>query len=172
MMGGARWGLGIEMIFTLGSAFVLKEWIFPFIIWQWFFPSDLAATLLEWTVIMTGVICCFIYLGLGSSSRYAYGLRYSESFFVLLVVHLPLGLGLLPLFKDQPIPILEFLAAGWQSLTMEWLKLLTSSPLLDSPVIAWLFCTLLFALGRLVQVKETNVTESPRKKRKISSRYE
>ena len=125
MMGGAQVGTGNRDDFSLGSAFVLKEWIFPFIIWQWFFPSDLAATLFGMDGDYDRGNLLLYLLGLGSSSRYAYGLRYSESFFVLLVVHLPLGLGLLPLFKDQPIPILEFLAAGWQSLTMEWLKLLT-----------------------------------------------
>lgn len=83
------WRLGIEMLFVLSAIIVLKIWVFPFFISIWFPTDDLAAMLQEWTVIMVGIITCFIYLGLGSSAKHVYQLSKREAAAVFLAVHLP-----------------------------------------------------------------------------------
>lgn len=170
MMDGSRWRLALEMTFVLGTAFILKEWFFPFIIWSWFQTTDLAATLLEWTSIMSGVISYFIYVGLGSSAKYGYGLRPQESFFIFLAFHFPLWLGFLS-YGGQPIPFFPFLAAGWYSLTTEWLHLFTSASLLHHPAMTVLLSFFLFSFGHLIQVTEQR-RRIPMKTRKVLDRNE
>lgn len=170
-MDGKRWRLGVEMTFVLSTAFILKEWFFPFIIWSWFQTTDLASTLLEWTAIMSGIVSWFIYLGLGSSAKYGYGLRFRDSFFVFLTLHLPLWMGFIS-YGDQPIPILHLFSNGWYSLTTEWLHLFLSSSLIDHPAIPWLLSFSLFALGHLIQITEKRMLNRSEEKRKVVGRNE
>ncbi|EGK13947.1 hypothetical protein HMPREF9374_0480 [Desmospora sp. 8437] len=89
-MKGRAGALAVEMVFVLASVIWLKEWVFPFFISQWFPQADTASQMLEWILLVIGVITCFIYVGLGSSAWNHHGLKAGPSLGVFLVIHLPL----------------------------------------------------------------------------------
>ncbi len=98
-MKGRAGAMAVEMVFVLASVILLKEWVFPFFISQWFPQADTASQMLEWILLVIGVITCFIYIGLGSSAWNHHGLKVGPSLAVFLAVHFPL---LLPALSTVP----------------------------------------------------------------------
>ncbi|SEN28339.1 hypothetical protein [Lihuaxuella thermophila] len=135
------WRLGMEMLFVLSAIIVLKIWVFPFFISIWFPADDLAAMLQEWTVIMVGIITCFIYLGLGSSAKHVYQLSKREAAAVFLTVHFPVVLWAGELYET------------WVGLIKDLVQLFLSPSSLYG-IYFLTACFALFLLGRGIRVKD------------------
>ncbi|PTX59918.1 hypothetical protein C8P63_11063 [Melghirimyces profundicolus] len=151
-MRGRAARLAMEMGFVLASVAALKEWVFPFFIWQWFPAADTASAMLEWILIVVGVITCFLYLGLGSSSKYIYGLAPVSSLGVFLAVHLPLLLPLL-LRENSHAWWWHRIPAAWGALIGDGVELFTPDRWEMDPLSVSAFSCLLFLMGRWVKVE-------------------
>lgn len=154
-MRGSRRGLIAEMIFVLASVMMLKEWVFPFFVWRLFPTGDLAAQMLEWMMIMVGVITCFIYLGLGSSSKYFLHLSGKEGVYVFCLVHLPFpliewsGLNAVP-----GLVWLDSVGQSWSGLIGDGMKLFIPMSWAHSAGWLTLFTLFLFIVGRRLKVED------------------
>ncbi|MFD1395024.1 hypothetical protein ACFQ49_00420 [Kroppenstedtia eburnea] len=148
-MKGRAGALAVEMVFVLASVIWLKEWVFPFFISQWFPQADTASQMLEWILLVIGVITCFIYVGLGSSAWNHHGLKAGPSLGVFLVIHLPL---LLPVALSA-VPGTAFTDA-WSGLIGDGLRLFNPARWTFHPVTLGVITCLLFLLGRRIRVTE------------------
>lgn len=140
----------METTFVVTMIMLLKSWIFPFFIYIWFPTNDLSSLMLEWTVLMVGMITCFIYLGLGSSAKYVHQLSIMESFFLFLLIHVPLFL-------------LGF--SGWSEIHLVWQNLIGDLFALFAPeqmiseIQLFFIYLLFFLMGRIIQVKDQEPEE-------------
>ncbi|MFD1426088.1 hypothetical protein JOD24_002895 [Kroppenstedtia sanguinis] len=148
-MKGRAGALAVEMIFVLVSVILLKEWVFPFFISQWFPQADIASQMLEWILLVIGVITCFIYVGLGSSAWNHHGLKAGSSLGVFLMIHLPL---LVPIVGSE-VPGMAFTDA-WSGLIGDGLRLFHPARWTFHPVTLGGIACLLFLLGRKIRVTE------------------
>lgn len=148
-MRGRTGALAVEMVFVLASVMMLKEWVFPFFIAQWFPVADTASQMLEWILIVVGVITCFIYMGLGSSARNHHGLGAASSLAVFSAIHLPL---LLP----DVLSALPWtgLSDAWWGLIGDGLRLFTPDRWTFHPFTLGMMACMLFLFGRRVKVVE------------------
>ncbi len=138
--------LGCEAIFVLKAIIILKSWIFPFFISIWFPIDDLSSQMIHWTVLMVGVVICFLYLGLGSLSKFGYDLTTWDAFCFFLFFHLPFFL---------PFSFMQEAKEIWLRLFGDFLSLfLAQVPFSISPNGIVFFYFLLFFLGRKIQVLE------------------
>ncbi|WP_044640224.1 hypothetical protein [Risungbinella massiliensis] len=137
----------LECSLVLASLISLKTWVFPFFISIWFPTNDLASLMMEWTVIMTGIVTLFLYFSLGSVAKQVYRFRSNEASLVLAVLHLPLFFPLLGVFSDE-----------WQRLLTDLFSLFSFN-LLDWPGSQIWICWSAFLLGRKIKImeKEKNV---------------
>lgn len=78
-----------EYVFVFAALIALKNVVFPFVLWLWFAPGDLMTTLQEATSLIFSVICIMILLGLGSISRFRYGLSLPQAAGASVVINLP-----------------------------------------------------------------------------------
>ncbi|MDR6224489.1 hypothetical protein [Desmospora profundinema] len=140
-----------EMLFVLGAVLLLKEWVFPWLIWQWFPMGDDAARMLEWMVIMVAVVTCFSYIGFGSVSAHFHGTSGKEAAAVWLLIHLPLiAAAFSPLHSA---PLLGEISHAWNGLIGDGLRLFAPKLPLES-VIVPLMTLFFFWLGRGIRVSE------------------
>lgn len=137
------WRWAIEACFVLVSITLLKIWVFPFFISIWFPTNDLSSLMLEWTLIMVGIITCFIYIGLGSSAKFSHHLSLSEAIICFIIIHSPL------FFAD----LLE-IKTWWENMIGDLLALFFPKQSLSMGLLFFIYFSL-FLLGRGVQVKES-----------------
>lgn len=147
-MKGRAGAMAVEMVFVLASVILLKEWVFPFFISQWFPQADTASQMLEWILLVIGVITCFIYIGLGSSAWNHHGLKVGPSLAVFLAVHFPL---LLPALSIVPGIVFTDV---WSGLIGDGLRLFNPARWTFHPVTLGGLTCLLFLLGRRIRVTE------------------
>lgn len=162
---GKRTSLIGEMVFVLVIILLLKEWVFPWLIWQWFPIGDDAARMLEWMVIMVAVVTCFAYAGFGSVSAHIYGNSATTSTAVWGLLHLPVLASFTPL---HAIPLLREIAHTWNGLIGDGMRLFIPELPAESgvvPMIALLF----FWMGRVVKVSEGEVGKQQQKQGRSAS---
>lgn len=152
MMRGRIGGLATEMLFVLSAVGCLKEWVFPFFIWQWFPSADTASQMLEWVFIVVGVMTLFIYIALGSSAKNSYGLTTVSSLGVYLAIHLPLLL-VAPTGGNPSAALWwQKLSVSWWGLIGEGVELFVPARWMFHPYTIFLLAGGLFLLGRWVRV--------------------
>ncbi|TCS93380.1 hypothetical protein [Hazenella coriacea] len=140
------WRWWIEATFVLISITLLKIWVFPFFISIWFPTNDLSSLMLEWTLIMVGIITCFIYIGLGSSAKFSHRLSLSEAIICFFIIHIPL---LLPEWAGM----LE-IKTGWKNMIGDLFALFFPKQSLPLGLMFSIYFSL-FLFGRGIQVQET-----------------
>jgi hypothetical protein len=158
--------LGCEAIFVLKAIIILKSWIFPFFISIWFPIDDLSSQMIHWTVLMVGVVTCFLYLGLGSLSKFGYHFTSRDALFFFTFFHLPFFL---------PISFMKEAKETWLSLFGDFLSLFFAQvPFSVSQNGIFFFYLLLFFLGRKVQVmeEESEIVEKKVRQTFRTSSYE
>jgi hypothetical protein len=136
----------MEAVFVIGMLLLLKKWVFPFLIWQWFGSGDTASNMLIGTHIAVAVVTAMVYVGLGSVSNQAYGLSLASV----------LGMGTL-LHAVFFVPVLPWTAAireSWIGLLGDGLHLFLPDIRLSS-LATWIVCTGLLTIGRVLRVRET-----------------
>lgn len=69
-----------EAIFVIFIACVLKGWVFPFFSSVWFLDSSLSLMVHDFSILIFALLICYLYLCLGSSSRFSYRLSFLASF--------------------------------------------------------------------------------------------
>lgn len=154
-MRGSRRGLIAEMVFVLASVMVLKEWVFPFFIWRLFPTGDMAAQMLEWMMIIVSVITCFIYLGLGSSSKHFLHLTRKEGVYVFCLLHLPFPLMEWSGLNAVPGSVwLDSIGQSWSGLIGDGMKLFIPLSWIHSAGWLTLFTLFLFMVGRRLKVED------------------
>jgi hypothetical protein len=143
-----RWGrFSLEVAFVISMLIILKGWVFPFFISIWFPTNELSAWMYDWTVIIVGIITCFIYCGFGSSARYHYQFSLLEGILLFLCLHLFLLFGMFGEFSRQ-----------WSHLLGDLLALFVPA----SHVEGWQFLLiylLFFLVGKRVQIDEKETEE-------------
>lgn len=153
----------LECSFVLLTILTLKIWVFPFFITLWYPTDDLSAQMMEWTVIMVGVVTLFLYLGLGSISKHVYHFGSHEASCLLAVLHLPLFFPLAGIFSDE-----------WNHLLNDLMSLF-SIDLLEFPGSQVWICWTLFLLGRKIALsnkKQKGLHTSKGKKEKIEQKLQ
>lgn len=140
-----------EITFILVVVLLLKEWVFPWLIWLWFPTGDDAARMLEWMVIMVGVITLFAYAGFGSVSAHGYQLSGIEATVTWFLIHLPLAVIFFSPLRT--IPWLNDIFHAWNGLIGDGLRLFIPELPLETGLIP-LICLLFFWMGRSIRVLE------------------
>jgi hypothetical protein len=155
-----RYGrLGVETGIVIAVLIGLKVWFFPLIIALWFPGSPLAERLTEWTVIMVGIITLFIYLGLGSTSKYVYRFSTIQAALGFAVWHFPILSAELPLFHTYYM--------CWKNLLGDFLSLFFPSHFFSSYEVLIIYLTL-YLLGRKIRVTELAEEKEREKKERFN----
>lgn len=145
----------LESAFVIINLILLKVWVFPFFISIWFPTNDLASMMLEWTVIMVGIVTLFLYFSLGSIAKHIYHFRSNEASLLLAILHLPLF-----------FPVLGVISDEWNRLLTDLFSLF-SLDLLEWPSSQIWICWGLFLLGRRVVLVDQK--EQKRKRLQMKS---
>ncbi|PTM58694.1 hypothetical protein C8J48_1282 [Desmospora activa DSM 45169] len=153
-----------EMVFVLTAIILLKEWVFPWLIWQWFPIGDDAARMLEWMVMMVAVVTCYAYAGFGSISAHVYGQSTSNSMVMWGLLHLPVLVSLTPL----NVPLLNEVTHTWYGLIGDGLRLFIPKLPPESGIIP-LIALLFFWAGRAIKVSEGNVEKQQQRQGRAAS---
>lgn len=135
----------IEFYFVIICLYILKTWVFPFLISIWFPVSELSEMLSEWTLLMVGVISVFIYLGLGSAAKWSYGLSWKESSILFFLYHLPLFL--------IPVPQVRMIAEDWTQLLGE-LFILFGWDFGGYEALIMVLMFFVFLVGRIIRLRD------------------
>lgn len=130
-----NWAL--EASFVISTLLLLKLWVFPFFIHLWFQGVE---PIPEWTMLIFAVVSCVIYIGLGSSAKYIYGLPWIGALFGVIALHVPL------FFSKEALAV-------WQGLLFDGLSLFLPKQTLSSLLLSSIYLGF-FLLGRGVFVKE------------------
>jgi hypothetical protein len=143
-----RWGrFSLEVAFVLSMMVIFKGWVFPFFISIWFPTHELSSWMYDWTVIIVGIITCFIYFGFGSSAKYHYQFSLLEGVILFLCLHLFMLFEIFGAFSRQ-----------WSHLLGDLIALFFPA----SPMEEWqlLFIYFFFFLiGQRVQIHEKETEE-------------
>ncbi|MDN4594241.1 hypothetical protein [Polycladomyces subterraneus] len=142
----------MEAAFVIGMLLLLKKWVFPFLIWQWFGSGDSASNMLIGTHIAVAVVTAMVYVGLGSVSNQAYGLSLASVW----------GMGTLShaVFFVPVLPWTAPLRESWTGLLGDGVHLFLPSIRLSS-LETWLVCIGLLTIGRVLRVRDTEVEPKP-----------
>ncbi|WP_187119737.1 hypothetical protein [Numidum massiliense] len=79
-----------EYLFVFTALLILKVVLFPLVLWWWFTPGDLPATLQEMTLLIFSVIGIVLLVALGSISRHRYRLTFLQLVTAFFVLNAPL----------------------------------------------------------------------------------
>ncbi|MBA4496056.1 hypothetical protein ACFO25_16655 [Paenactinomyces guangxiensis] len=156
------WRLGLETLFVISVIIILKMWVFPFFISIWFPTDDLSALMQEWTVLIVGMITCFVYLGLGSSAKHVYQFSAIRAAALFFIIHLQWLLPVFFLFND--------IITVWLRLIGDFVSLFSPGQSFSYPYFVIVYLGL-FLLGRGIRVKdEKNVAKKSDMRRFISQK--
>jgi len=146
----------VEFLLVIGLVIALKNWVFPLLISFWFPAHFVADHLMEWTMLIIGVMMIFIYLGLGSSGKHIYGLSMMHATFVFLGLHL--------LFFIQTVSVIDQFYLYWEDLIGDLLALFFPKQTFYTwhPVIIYF---ILYLVGRGIRVKDEKIEEHHKKVR-------
>lgn len=152
-----------EMVFVLVSVAVLKEWLFPFFIRNWFADADLVSAQLELTAVLAGAITALIYTGLGSAAKHVHGLTYAQSLGAFAAVHAPVLVGRIP--AGDPLSLFRSVHLTWEGLLGDALApfRVVEPEFLSNAVL--LLTLLLYTMGRGIRVEDGQEREKPAEQR-------
>ena len=140
----------LEFLIVIGLVMALKIWFFPLLISFWFPARLVADHLMEWTVLIIGVMMMFIYLGLGSSAKQSHGLSLWQATAVFLGLHL--------LFFIQTVSVIDLFYLYWKDLIGDLLALFFPKQTIHDWHLV-IISFILFLAGRGIQVKEEKPEE-------------
>lgn len=136
----------MEAAFVIGMLMLLKKWVFPFFIWQWFGSGDSASNILIGTHIAVAVVTAMVYMGLGSVSKEVYGLPLASALMMESLLH---AVFFVPIW-----PWMAVIRESWIGLLGDGVHLFVST-FRPSYLEMWLGCTGLLMVGRTLRVRET-----------------
>lgn len=142
-----------EYLFVFAALVVLKSVFFPFVLWWWFAPGDLTATLHEATSLVFTVISIIILLGLGSISRYRYSLsslQVTGAFFAINVPFVILWL----------IPAASTWSEWWWGVVGDGLQLWLPGVSDIKGVLIFMASLILIMAGRRIRVRDNSPAPS------------
>jgi hypothetical protein len=140
----------LEFLIVIGLVMALKIWFFPLLISFWFPARLVADHLMEWTVLIIGVMMMFIYLGLGSSGKQTHGLSLWQATAVFSGLHL--------LFFIQTVSVIDQFYLYWKDLIGDLLALFFPKQTIHDWHLVIIYF-ILFLAGRGIQVKEEKTEE-------------
>ncbi|MBN2909657.1 hypothetical protein JQC72_08965 [Polycladomyces sp. WAk] len=136
----------MEAVFVIGMLLLLKKWVFPFLIWQWFGSGDAASNMLIGTHIAVAVMTAMVYVGLGSVSNQVYGLSLASVWGMGTLLH---AVFFVPVF-----PWTATIRESWTGLLGDGVHLFLPG-IRPSSLTMWMVCTGLLMIGRLLRVRDT-----------------
>lgn len=139
-----------EFLLVIGLVIALKNWVFPLLISFWFPAQFVADHLMEWTMLIIGVMMMFIYLGLGSSSKQIYELSVLQATAVFLGLHL--------LFFIQTVSVIDQFYLHWEDLIGDLLALFFPKQTFYNWHLVVIYF-ILYLAGRGIQVKDEQLQE-------------
>jgi hypothetical protein len=150
----------MEAVFAIGMLLLLKKWVFPFLIWQWFGSGDSASNMLIGTHIAVAVVTVMVYVGLGSVSNQVYGLSLASVLAMDTLLH--------AVFFVPLLPWMATIRESWTGLLGDGVHLFLPDIRLSS-LATWLVCTGLMTIGRVLRVRETEEVKKHHKRFPIAT---
>lgn len=139
-----------EYLFVLTALMLLKNVFFPFVLWWWFTAGDMAATLTEATSLIFSVIAIMVLLGMGSISRYRFGLSPVQMVAAYGAMNVPFVL-------FWYMPLTRSWADWWWSVSGDGIQLWFPAIAYDKGLLLFSLGIILTLAGRFVYVRDDAV---------------